>query len=183
MKGLRRLGLCLVVFLLGWAAAGAANEIKVDVRGDVYDQNGEYFLDFSQIPSRIKTLSEAVPQKAEYESDVEYAARVQPYENKLSELYDSEYSITLTPQLLASSPEVEFYRFVLNFPFPIYRKDNFISTQSLEYIYEVPQEEIKTIGGKKDDMKIKLYFKILQDKTVAIQKVILIFNNKKMRQW
>jgi hypothetical protein len=179
----KKIGLFIVLFLFGLVVSGSANEIEINVKGTVYDQNSDSFLDFSQIPSRIKALIEAVPEKAEYESEVEYSARIQPYDNKLLELYDSEYNITLTPEHLSSSEEAEFYRFVLQFPFPIYRKDNFMSTQSLEYIYEVPSGEIKTIAGKINDMKVKLYFKILRDNTVSITKAILLFNNKKMRQW
>ncbi len=183
MKSPGRLGLCFVVFLLGWAAAGAANEIKVDVRGDVYDQNGEYFLDFSQIPSKIKALSESIPEKAEYESDEQYAARIQPYEDKLQELYDTEYSVTLAPNSSFFSQSYDMYLFVLQFPFPIYRKDDFISTQSIEYAYEVSPEAMRTLAGEKIDAKIKIYFKILRDNTTTITKTILIFNNKKMHQW
>ena len=179
----KKIGLFIVLLLFGWVVSGSANEIKIDVKGSVYDQNGDYFLDFSQIQSRIKTLTEAIPEKAEYESEAEYAARTQPYENKLLKIYDSEYDIMVTPKNYSSMKEYEFYRFVLEFPFPIYKKDNFISTQSLEYVYEVPVAEIKTIAGKINDMKVKLYFKILQDNTVLIKKTILMFNNRKLHQW
>ncbi|HPB68893.1 MAG TPA: hypothetical protein PLT76_10050 [Candidatus Omnitrophota bacterium] len=183
MKSSKKIGLCLVVFLLGWAAAGAANEIKVDVRGDVYDQNGEYFLDFSQIPSKIKALSESIPEKAEYESDEQYAARIQPYEDKRQEVYDAEYSITLAPSPYLFSRETDMYLFVLQFPFPVYRTDDFISTQTIEYAYEAPPEDMQALAGEKIDVKIKIYFKILRDNTTTITKTVLIFNNKKMHQW
>ena len=179
----KKIGLFIVLFIFGLVISGFANEIEIEVKGSVYDQNSDYFLDFSHIQSRIKTLIEAIPEKAEYESDVEYLTRIQPYENNLLKIYDSEYDITVTPKNFSSNKEYEFYRFVLKFPFPIYRKNNFISTQLLEYVYEVPSEEIKTLAGRINDMKVKLYFKILQDNTVSIRKAILLFNNRKLHQW
>ena len=183
MMSTKKIGLFILLFLFGMVVPGSANEIEIDVNGRAYDQNGDYFLDFNQIQSRIKALTEAIPEKAEYESEMQYAARVQPYEDKLLKIYDSEYDITVTPDRFPPAKEYEFYRFVLKFPFPIYKKGDFTSTQSLEYVYEVPEDEIKTIAGKTDDMKVKLYFKILKDNTVSVQKAVLIFNNRKLHQW
>jgi len=75
------------------------------------------------------------------------------------------------------------YLFVLQFPFPVYRTDDFISTQTIEYAYEAPPEDMQALAGEKIDVKIKIYFKILRDNTTTITKTVLIFNNKKMHQW
>ena len=181
--GLKKISVFLAAFLLGLVATGSANEIEIDVRGSVYNQAGEQVLDFRQIPLRIKALIEAIPSQIENESDEDYSARIQPYENKLRNLQAPEYNIILTPEQFSFRQDAEYFRFVLQFPFPVYRKDGFISTQTLEYIYKVSYDDMRTLGGAVYDMKIKLYFKILGDNTVSVRKAVLLLNNKRMHQW
>ncbi len=179
----KRIILVICLFLFGVSVPVFANEIDISVQGSVFDQNNEYFMDFGQILSRIKKMDEEIPVQAEYETEAQYEARIQPFKDKLAEIYDSEYNVSLKPKSFPYGEGKEFYRFVLRFPFAIYRKDDFSKTESLEYVYEVPYNDVNTIAGKMANMKFMLYFKIKEDKTVSIRRAVLIVDNKKVHEW
>ena len=149
----------------------------------VFDNNDVYCCQISELFVKINELKSSIPFRREFEAYSDYQKRIKPIYEKIEVFKSKSYYATLNFTFTNYDMVNKNFKLTLKLPYNSRRLNDLSPSKTLFYFVSVSPNKAPTFKGKLASSKVRIFFKILNDKMLLILKTKLLYFDQVLKEW